>query len=282
MKELVEAHLSHQTIRLSRTEHGRAVLRKVGWKIQPQPTTETLPQEWRNAIKTKPLPRNIQPGRNDERRSARARTLARQLEEDPNILYAGRLAPQTWNQSDGGRHRHRQTGHQRVDQNDEPVRSRITRRGPHPRTAGSKDHGHGLQDGLRKLPKGKGLSGRTSASVQTQATGTSHRACVGTGSLAGGTHRTRRPLRPRTDQPGRGRPGTAVPSHSETLQSYTRKAGVGSPDLTGTSTGTSRRSYAEYGRGRSRISSSYTQCTRRSTISRARSARARKAPGHTS
>ncbi|KAL1416431.1 hypothetical protein MTO96_000713 [Rhipicephalus appendiculatus] len=33
VEELIEAHLSSQRVRLSQTEHGRAVLRKIGWQI---------------------------------------------------------------------------------------------------------------------------------------------------------------------------------------------------------------------------------------------------------
>ncbi|XP_077551284.1 uncharacterized protein LOC144164932 [Haemaphysalis longicornis] len=35
VEELIEAHLSNQRIRLRNTEHGRAVLRKIGWQIEP-------------------------------------------------------------------------------------------------------------------------------------------------------------------------------------------------------------------------------------------------------
>lgn len=54
---------------------------------------ETLPTTWRDIIETKPLPRNVQPGRNDERRSARAKALVRQLKEDPEVLYADASLP---------------------------------------------------------------------------------------------------------------------------------------------------------------------------------------------
>lgn len=88
VEELIEAHLSNQRVRLSQTEHGRAVLRKIGWQIEPLPTKTALPEQWKEAIQTKPLPRNMQPGKDDGRRSARAKALARQLEENPRVLYA--------------------------------------------------------------------------------------------------------------------------------------------------------------------------------------------------
>ncbi|KAL3244935.1 hypothetical protein MRX96_047094 [Rhipicephalus microplus] len=37
MEELIEAHLYNQRIQLSHTEHGRAVLHKIGWQIKPVP-----------------------------------------------------------------------------------------------------------------------------------------------------------------------------------------------------------------------------------------------------
>lgn len=37
--KLIKAHLSNQRIRLSHTEHGQAVLRKIGWQIEPVPIT---------------------------------------------------------------------------------------------------------------------------------------------------------------------------------------------------------------------------------------------------
>lgn len=76
VEELIEAHLSSQRIRLSQTEHGRAVLRKIGWQIEPLPTKTALPEQWKEAIQTKPLPRNMQPGKAEGRRTAWAKALA--------------------------------------------------------------------------------------------------------------------------------------------------------------------------------------------------------------
>ncbi|KAL3247584.1 hypothetical protein MRX96_057010 [Rhipicephalus microplus] len=45
VEDLIEAHLSNQRIRLSQTEHGRAVLRKIGWQIKPVPTKAALPED---------------------------------------------------------------------------------------------------------------------------------------------------------------------------------------------------------------------------------------------
>ncbi|KAL1468280.1 hypothetical protein MTO96_025551, partial [Rhipicephalus appendiculatus] len=88
VKELIEAHLSNQRIRLSHTEHGRAVLSNIGWQIEPVPIKAALPAHWKMTIPTKPLPRNMTPGKVDERRTARAKAMARKLEENPRVLYA--------------------------------------------------------------------------------------------------------------------------------------------------------------------------------------------------
>ncbi|KAL1416985.1 hypothetical protein MTO96_027203 [Rhipicephalus appendiculatus] len=47
-----------------------------------------LPEDWKTTIQTKPLPRNMTPGKDDERRTARAKAMARKLEENPRVLYA--------------------------------------------------------------------------------------------------------------------------------------------------------------------------------------------------
>ncbi|KAL1482241.1 hypothetical protein MTO96_050344, partial [Rhipicephalus appendiculatus] len=75
-------------IRLSHTERGRAVLRKIGWQIEPVPIKAAHPEDWKTTIQTKPLPRNMTPGKDDERRTARAKAMARKLEENPRVLYA--------------------------------------------------------------------------------------------------------------------------------------------------------------------------------------------------
>ncbi|KAL1484880.1 hypothetical protein MTO96_049930 [Rhipicephalus appendiculatus] len=95
VEELIEAHLSNQRIRLSHTEHGRAVLRKIGWQIEPVPIKAALPEDWKTTIETKPLPRNMTPGKDDERRTARAKAMARKLEENPRVLYADASLPKT-------------------------------------------------------------------------------------------------------------------------------------------------------------------------------------------
>ncbi|KAK8756361.1 hypothetical protein V5799_000934 [Amblyomma americanum] len=88
VEELITAHLSNQGIRLSHTEHRRAFLRTIEWQIEPVPIKAALPEEWKTTIQTNPLPRNMTLGKNDERRTARAKAIARKLEEKPKVLYA--------------------------------------------------------------------------------------------------------------------------------------------------------------------------------------------------
>lgn len=87
LDELVEAHLSSQRLRLSNTEHGRRILQKIGWKIEPTPTNMPITDEWRDKIMTRPLPRNMTPGEDEERRKERARALETRLEDSPHVLY---------------------------------------------------------------------------------------------------------------------------------------------------------------------------------------------------
>ncbi|KAL1449357.1 hypothetical protein MTO96_006353 [Rhipicephalus appendiculatus] len=78
-EKLIEAHLSNQRMRLSHTEHGRAVLRKIRRQIEPVPIKAALPQYWKTTFQTKRLPRNMAPGKGDERRTAQAKAIARKL-----------------------------------------------------------------------------------------------------------------------------------------------------------------------------------------------------------
>ncbi|XP_077544636.1 uncharacterized protein LOC144157728 [Haemaphysalis longicornis] len=85
--ELVEAHLSNQMMRLSGSEHGRRILEKIGWRPEPVQTSGRVPEHWRDKINTKPLPRNMSPGEDGDRRKARAKALETRLEGNPNVMY---------------------------------------------------------------------------------------------------------------------------------------------------------------------------------------------------
>ncbi|KAG0421442.1 hypothetical protein HPB47_002668 [Ixodes persulcatus] len=70
VEELIEAHLSNQRVRLSQTSAGRRVLAKLGWQEADRKETGPLPRLWVHKIDSKPLPRNMRPGRSDGRRAA--------------------------------------------------------------------------------------------------------------------------------------------------------------------------------------------------------------------
>ncbi|KAH9380391.1 hypothetical protein HPB48_017614 [Haemaphysalis longicornis] len=85
--ELIEAHLSSQRLRLSQTIPGRAVLDKIGWRKEQATIKTTIPTEWTRTLKTKPLPRNMAPGKDDGRRQARAKAVSQQLQQENGVLY---------------------------------------------------------------------------------------------------------------------------------------------------------------------------------------------------
>ncbi|KAG0445368.1 hypothetical protein HPB47_016230 [Ixodes persulcatus] len=85
VEELIEAHLSNQRVRLSQTSAGRRVLDKLGWQEADRKETGPLPRVWAPTIDSKPLRRNMRPGRNDGRRAVRIAPLTEalgQIEEE--------------------------------------------------------------------------------------------------------------------------------------------------------------------------------------------------------
>ncbi|KAH8022480.1 hypothetical protein HPB51_024579 [Rhipicephalus microplus] len=85
---LIEVNLSSRKVRISQTEQGRAVLRKIGSQIELQATRTALLEQHKEAVQINPLPRSMQPGKDERRQTARAKAVARQLEENPAVLYA--------------------------------------------------------------------------------------------------------------------------------------------------------------------------------------------------
>ncbi|KAG0445377.1 hypothetical protein HPB47_016084, partial [Ixodes persulcatus] len=81
VEELIEAHLSNQRVRLSQTSAGRRVLARLGWQEADRKETGPLPRLWAHKIDSKPLPRNMRPGRNDGRRAARIAALTKTLDQ---------------------------------------------------------------------------------------------------------------------------------------------------------------------------------------------------------
>lgn len=85
--ELAEAHLSNQRVRLSQTKAGRAVLAKIGWQEAYYQERGPIPKNWMEKMNSKPLPKNMKPGRNEGRREARAKAINKSLGEGEGILY---------------------------------------------------------------------------------------------------------------------------------------------------------------------------------------------------
>ncbi|KAG0429466.1 hypothetical protein HPB47_023608 [Ixodes persulcatus] len=66
--ELIEGHLSSQRQRLSQTQSGRQVIRKIGWSAAELEEKGKLAGDWQEKIKTKPIPKNINPACHGGRR----------------------------------------------------------------------------------------------------------------------------------------------------------------------------------------------------------------------
>ena len=76
IQELTEAHLQAQYLRLASTPTGRHILSKLQIRIPANhDSLKSLPKEIRETFCIRPLPRNMHPDRNRERRKARAATL---------------------------------------------------------------------------------------------------------------------------------------------------------------------------------------------------------------
>lgn len=85
--ELIEGHLASQKQRLSQTKAGRCILRRLGWKAAEFAKRDQLADEWLQAIKTKPIPKNMSPVHHGGRREARARALNRQLAKEDGVVF---------------------------------------------------------------------------------------------------------------------------------------------------------------------------------------------------
>lgn len=85
--ELIEAHLANQKQRLSQTKAGRRILQKIGWKATLSEDRDQLPDEWLEAIKSKPIPKNMNPAYHGGRREARARALNRLLAKEEGAIF---------------------------------------------------------------------------------------------------------------------------------------------------------------------------------------------------
>lgn len=84
-EEIEEAHQMAQLERLTKTRAGRAILNAIGMNpnrsCDPREAEVELSTELREAIKTTPLPRNMHPEHNINRRKARAQALLKEIEK---------------------------------------------------------------------------------------------------------------------------------------------------------------------------------------------------------
>lgn len=87
LEELIEAHLTSQEQRLRQTETGLCILRSLGMRSGDPSSQMTLPVEMREIIRVKPLPKNMQAGRHEGRRRARAKTLSKKYQGDDSAVY---------------------------------------------------------------------------------------------------------------------------------------------------------------------------------------------------
>lgn len=88
LDEMCEAKLVTQYLRLLRSNTGRAILRKLGYA--PQTTSKRvvgIPSEFRSTLRIPPIPRNMHPTHNEERRKSRARRLQVMLSQKQGVLY---------------------------------------------------------------------------------------------------------------------------------------------------------------------------------------------------
>ncbi|KAH7977107.1 hypothetical protein HPB51_027035 [Rhipicephalus microplus] len=94
VEELIEAHLSNQRIRLSQTEHGRAVLRKIGWQIEPVPIkAPSGGLEDNNSNETPSPEHDAGQGRREAHRAGQSH--GPEAGREPQGHVRGRLTPKT-------------------------------------------------------------------------------------------------------------------------------------------------------------------------------------------
>lgn len=88
-EEICEATLVSQKERLQKTRTGRAILQRVGSRLDVQSIIdkEDLSNAAREKLKALPIPRNMDPHLHEDRRKARVNFLRRKLEKNPNVVY---------------------------------------------------------------------------------------------------------------------------------------------------------------------------------------------------
>lgn len=89
LEEIGEAQRAAQLERLSTTKTGRHILERLGLgeRAAAAADSRSLPAETLRRLKIPPLPRNVNPERNQERRAARARVLTETYADDTGALF---------------------------------------------------------------------------------------------------------------------------------------------------------------------------------------------------
>ncbi|XP_077557974.1 uncharacterized protein LOC144173402 [Haemaphysalis longicornis] len=88
LEEIAEAQLTAQMERLSATKTGRSILASLGYNPRaPSRQPCEISEEARAHIHVDPIPKNVHPEYNQERRQARAKALTKQHAQDPHARY---------------------------------------------------------------------------------------------------------------------------------------------------------------------------------------------------
>lgn len=125
-EELIEAHLSNQVFRLSKTPTGNHILRRLGiGNIDCPEAKIPLPSETHAKLTIKPIPRNMHPTYHACRREQRARALQKRLSARSGVVYV-----------DAAEYRHRAAfAIAVINDPDNPPLDSLTLNTPYPSTA---------------------------------------------------------------------------------------------------------------------------------------------------
>ncbi|KAH7954412.1 hypothetical protein HPB49_018265 [Dermacentor silvarum] len=88
LDEMCEAKLTAQYVRLTGSKTGRSILRKLGYRNpQSREGITAIPKEIANRLRIPPIPRNMHPIYNDERRRSRVQRLQSSLLQKQGVVY---------------------------------------------------------------------------------------------------------------------------------------------------------------------------------------------------
>lgn len=93
-RELKEAHLNNQYLRLTKSRAGRCLLHRlhVSYTYHAEERT-TIPEDWRGALVIQPLPRNMARETHEGRRTARVTALQGRYGSRPGVFYTDASGP---------------------------------------------------------------------------------------------------------------------------------------------------------------------------------------------